>query len=170
MSEPSESKAWPVTVAVLGLLGASVAPVTSWISGQRTLDLDQQKAKATQQLENGKQRHEVRMAYFSKAVDPSFAGRDSALRFIALSWDDEELRSWALEELDRSQGAPVAAVCATQERRCVNSCVRYKVVPMIPMNEPRDSGLMKLVEKWRAECFDDCRGYRERCEHLPASP
>jgi hypothetical protein len=101
-----------VLAGFLALLTASVAPATTYISSTNALAMEEATAKAqialeerreadTRAKEERAQDHEIRMAYFSKAVDPSLddRARERVLRFLSRSFADVDLREWANNEL-----------------------------------------------------------------------
>jgi hypothetical protein len=79
------SKVW---ITALGLLGASVAPLTAWLS-----------AEQARKLEERRQEQEVRIEFFEKVVTPSIAmtpeSRAEALRYFQAVLPEGDLKKWA---------------------------------------------------------------------------
>jgi hypothetical protein len=116
MSKGASLLAWAsehqLLTAFVTLAAAAIAPVTAYVSTTAQIQLETEKANGQLRLEQERQKHtiateqrrqdhEIRMAYFSKAVDPALddTDRERVLRFLASSFDDEKLRVWATDEL-----------------------------------------------------------------------
>jgi hypothetical protein len=134
---------WTVAIIV-----AAMAPLTgAAISGGQIL-AEKERGHAELDLAKAKQRHDFRMAYFEKAISGPTDQREATLRFLAASFEDTELRSWALEELVSSHAAITEV-----GKRCAESCIQNISPPI---------GLSREAEKQFANdavrsCFEDCQ-------------
>lgn len=136
---------------LLTLLVAAMAPLTGAAISYGQLRVQQEKGDAELALAQARQGHDFRMAYFEKAVVGESERREAVLRFLAASFQDPDLRSWAAEELALREDEKLAA-CILARDRCSKSCIEHMSIP---------AGLeRKAAEEFRVahvrECFDAC--------------
>lgn len=122
---PAWLKTDKAVVALIGVLAASILPITTLIQARTQLAVEVARGETELKLQAEKQKHDIRMAYFEKAIsseDPE-ESRMQVLRFLAYSFDDEDLQRWAREELAASSGGMDEEACRTRRIRCSTSCL-----------------------------------------------
>jgi len=151
-------------VALLGFMGASIAPMTTYISSRAALEVEREKSAATLRMQLQKQRHEIRLSYLDKivALPPDAAVRSEILHFLAANNEDPDLSGWARELLSKE---PIVAnaPCDLERQRCASSCTQTF--------EDDRSGDSAELRRQRvvhlSDCLDACTDTSLRCS-LPA--
>lgn len=177
---PAWLKTEKALVAVLGLAAASVLPITTLIQSRTQLALEDARRQTELNLQEEKQKHDIRMAYFEKAVagDPE-ESRMRVLRFLAHSFEDAELQRWAWEELELTAGyLPLEDICKQRHERCIENCrnTGWKQVPWGQGFDVENKALLDAFVDCRRSCWHavstEChaRGALERAKARAAKP
>lgn len=119
---PAWLKTDKAIVALIGVLAASILPITTLIQARAQLAVEIARGDTELKLQAEKQRHDIRMAYFEKSLaDDSKESRMAMLNYLAHSHDDVTLQKWAREEIAAAVGNK-RDVCRIRRERCQQSC------------------------------------------------